>query len=159
EDRTKEILDQFAEKYHNLRVEHLQNLPNEWLGKNHALSYASEKANGEWLLFTDADVVFEKDTLRRIAAFLSTHPSDHVVAVPIVVVRGFWEKAFLTFFLVIFTIRFRTWEASWPWAPGFVGIGAFNMVRKSVYREIGGHRRIRMEVAEDIMLGKLVKRS
>ena len=51
------------------------------------------------------------------------------------------------------------WQAPWRWAPGYIGIGAFNLVRSSVYRSLGGHEQLRMEVVDDLMLGKLIKRS
>ena len=39
-----------------------------WLGKPHALQQAYENSTGEWLVFTDADVHFRPDLLRRALA-------------------------------------------------------------------------------------------
>ena len=46
-------------------VEHVRELPAGWLGKPYAMARGAALATGEWLLFTDGDVVFAEDTLAR----------------------------------------------------------------------------------------------
>src|SRR5580658_8576158 len=43
----------------NFRVIHHTELPSGWLGKTHAMWTAAKEATGDWLLFTDADVLFK----------------------------------------------------------------------------------------------------
>ena len=43
----------------------MDSLPEGWLGKNHAQHFGAGRSDGEWLLFTDADIVFEPTSLRR----------------------------------------------------------------------------------------------
>jgi glycosyl transferase family 2 len=157
-DETGEILARLSEEDARLRVIQIDELPAGWLGKNHALQRGSEAAAGEWLLFTDADVVYRPDALRRAMGLVREWRCDHLVALPLLILKGFWERSFVPFFMTMFNCRFRTWQASWGWAPGYVGVGAFNMVRAAVYRELGGHEALRLEVADDIKLGKLIKR-
>ena len=58
-DRTGEILEELATRYPDrLRVLNVESLPEGWLGKTHALYAGAAQAQGEWLLFTDADVIF-----------------------------------------------------------------------------------------------------
>ena len=54
------------------KVIHIQDLPPGWLGKTHAMWRASQIATGDWLLFTDADVLFKPDALRRAIAYAET---------------------------------------------------------------------------------------
>src|SRR4051794_32863197 len=145
-DATGEILDRLAAEDARLRVVHVTDLPEGWLGKNHALHVGSAAASGEWLLFADADVVYAPDALRRAMALALARGSDHLVALPRILVEGFWEKTFVGFFMVMFSFRFRTWQAAWRRGYGYVGVGAFNMVRAAVYRALGGHAALRMEV-------------
>lgn len=158
-DETGRILDGLALEDPRLRVLHVTELPPGWLGKNHALQRGSEAASGEWLLFTDADVLYAPDALRRVMAAVHARPCDHIVAMPRILVEGFWERAFVGYFMTMFSFRFRTWQASWKRGWGYVGVGAFSMVRTAAYREMGGHGALPMEVADDIKLGKLIKRS
>ncbi|MGA7752019.1 MAG: glycosyltransferase family 2 protein, partial [Candidatus Sulfotelmatobacter sp.] len=60
-DRTGEIMEQVAKNSGStpaLRVVHHEELPPGWLGKTHAMWTAANYATGDWLLFTDADVIF-----------------------------------------------------------------------------------------------------
>src|SRR5205085_3710499 len=70
-DRTGEIMDRVASRPATrglLRVIHVRDLPPGWLGKTHAMWTAGQQATGDWLLFTDADVVFKPDSIRRALA-------------------------------------------------------------------------------------------
>ena len=64
-----------------LRVIHHTELPAGWLGKTHAMWTAANLATGDWLLFTDADVLFKPDSLRRALAYAEAEPADHRCAV------------------------------------------------------------------------------
>lgn len=155
-DGTAAILERLAAEDPRLRLLRVTALPEGWLGKNHALHRGSELASGEWLLFTDADVHFEPDALRRALAVAVRLRVDHLVVFPQLVARGFWEHAFVSLFVTMFNLRYRTWEASRK-RGGYAGVGAFNLIRSDVYRRLGGHRSLRMEVIDDVKLGKLVK--
>src|SRR6266699_6394697 len=78
QDFTGHILDEFAARHSRLCVVHVTQLPAGWIGKPHALQNAYETATGEWLLFTDADVRFTPDVLRRAIAFVRQQNLDHL---------------------------------------------------------------------------------
>jgi hypothetical protein len=44
-------------------------------------------------------------------------------------------------------------------SSSFIGVGAFNMVKRKSYFGVGGHESIRMHPIDDIMLGKIIKRA
>ena len=67
-DGTGAILDAIAAEDTRLKVLHIEELPAGWLGKTHALHAAAATSSADWLLFTDADVLFVPDTLRRAIA-------------------------------------------------------------------------------------------
>jgi glycosyltransferase involved in cell wall biosynthesis len=156
-DATGAILDRLAAADPHLRVCHVTELPPGWLGKNHALQVASEEAKGEWLLFTDADVVFAPDTMRRAVAYACTRDIDHLVVSPRCETHSFWERLFVSYFGLMFSFKVRPWDVADPRKSAYVGLGAFNLVRAAAYRQFGGHRALPMEVADDMKLGKVVK--
>jgi hypothetical protein len=156
-DETGEILERLASGRDLLRVCTITELPSGWLGKTHALHQGSLKATGELLLFTDADVHFEPHALRDSVRALFHLDVDHLVVSPKLVLRGFWEELMTTYFFWLFGVRFRP-ELTYVNKKCFVGIGAFNMVKTASYRSFGGHTSLTMQVADDLMLGKLVKK-
>jgi hypothetical protein len=138
-------------------VIHVSELPAEWLGKTHAMWTAGQQATGDWLLFTDADVLFKPDSLRRAVAYAEAEHADHVVLFPRMIMKSPGERMMIAFFQVLFVFGHRPWRVANPKARDHMGVGAFNMVRRSVYEAVGTYRALRMEVIDDMKLGKVVK--
>ena len=159
-DRTGEIIDRIAasaKAHGRLKVIHINSLPAGWLGKTHAMWTAAKQASGDWLLFTDADVLFKPDSLRRALAYAEAEPADHVVLLPRMIMKRPGEKMMIAFFQTLFVFGHRPWKVADPKAKDHMGMGAFNLVRRRVYDAIGSYERLRMEVLDDMKLGKVVK--
>jgi glycosyltransferase involved in cell wall biosynthesis len=156
-DATSRILDEFSSAHSRLCVVHVTGLPPGWLGKPHALQKAYEASTGEWLLFTDADVRFKPDVLRRAITFARQRNLDHLTLLSDVEMVGFWETVLVTFFGLAFHIANDPHRASNPNSRFYVGVGAFQLLKRSAYEASGTHRRLAMEVVDDMKLGKIVK--
>ena len=159
QDRTPAILHEFERDHHNLAVIDVAELPPGWLGKPHALVAGVEQSHGEWLVFTDADVHFEPEVLRCALALALQRHWDHLSLFAAVEMRGFWEITSISYFGLGFVFGNEPWLASNPRSARYVGVGAFQLVRRVAYEKSGGHRRLRMDVIEDMKLGKLMKTS
>ncbi len=157
-DETGAILERLARQHSRLTIKHILDLPEGWLGKNHALYVGAAEASGTLLLFTDADVVFEPTTLRRAAALMELDALDHLAAIPDVKVPGIALNAFVAAFAVFFSLYARPWKARDARSRFHIGIGAFNLIRADVYRAIGTHKAIAMRPDDDMKLGKIVKK-
>jgi len=140
-----------------LTVIRIAELPPGWLGKTHAMWTAAQQATGDWLLFTDADVLFKPDSLRRAVAYAEMEKADHVVLFPRMIMNGPGERMMIAFFQALFAFVHRPWKVADPDARDHMGVGAFNMVRRPVYDAVGTYRALRMEVLDDMKLGKVVK--
>ena len=156
-DRTGEILDKTAERYPQVKVFHKKNLPPGWLGKNHALQFGARQATGEFLLFTDADIVMEKTTLLRAINHMQKEELDHLSIIFKADVPGGLLRMVLLEFGGALMWKFKPWNVKNPESKHYMGVGAFNMVRSPVYYQIGMHERISMCPIDDIMLGKVIK--
>jgi glycosyltransferase involved in cell wall biosynthesis len=159
-DRTGEIIDQVAanaQAQGRMKAIHIPVLPPGWLGKTHAMWTAAEQASGEWLLFTDADVLFKPDALRRALAYAESATADHVVLFPQMVMKSPGEKMMIAFFQTLFVFGHRPWKVADPDTRDHMGVGAFNMVRRQVYETVGTYQALRFEVVDDMKLGKVVK--
>ena len=161
-DRTGEIMEKLAASpaaHECLRVVHHRELPAGWLGKTHAMWTASNEATGDWLLFTDADVLFKPDSLRRALAYAESEPADHVVLFPQMIMKRPGEYMMIAFFQTMFMFGHRPWKVADPSTDDHMGVGAFNLVRRSVYDKVGTYEALRMEVLDDMKLGKVVKKA
>ena len=91
-DATGSILERISLDYPSLQILHLEELPENWLGKNHALEQGAIIAAGEYILFTDADVIFQPDSLQRAVAHADREQlgmlDHHAVAAPGVLYRN-----------------------------------------------------------------------
>jgi cellulose synthase/poly-beta-1,6-N-acetylglucosamine synthase-like glycosyltransferase len=156
-DRTGEILDRLAAEFPQLNIVHLTELPAGWLGKNHALQLGADRSRGEYLLFTDADIVFEPTALRRAIGYTLANRVDHLAATPDMHMPSWLLTSFIVTFGIYFSLYCRLWAIRNPKSRAHVGIGAFNLVRAEVYRALGGHQPIRMRPDDDLKLGKIIK--
>jgi cellulose synthase/poly-beta-1,6-N-acetylglucosamine synthase-like glycosyltransferase len=156
-DGTAAILDEMAQLHNRLRVFHIAELPEGWLGKNHALYYGARHASGEFLLFADADVVMHPSTVGRAMRYIVQEQVDHVTVGPEIDMPGLLLRIFSGVFTLFFALYARPWKAKDPRSSRHVGIGAFNLVRASAYHASGTHEAIAMRPDDDMKLGKILK--
>ncbi|HEY5255607.1 MAG TPA: glycosyltransferase, partial [Acidobacteriaceae bacterium] len=161
-DATGHLMDELAaspDSRGRLRVLHVTELPDGWLGKPHAMVLAADGATSDWLLFTDADVIFDPRAIRLAIQFAEQSRGDHMVLYPTLILRGIAEKMLIGFFQSVSALAGRPWKIADPKATkDYIGVGAFNLIRRPVYEALGGYAELRMEVLEDMRLGFRAKR-
>ena len=160
-DETSAIIDTIAAQHpEKLRALHVTELPPGWLGKTHAMAVAARQAPTDYLLFTDADVLFHPASIRLTLANAAATNADHLVLVPTNIIKRWDEAAILGFFQIFCLWAARPWRIADPKAKrDAIGLGAFNLLRRSAYIEIGGYESLRMEIIEDLGLGRRIKRA
>jgi glycosyltransferase involved in cell wall biosynthesis len=158
-DRTGEILAEMAAADARLGVINIAELPVGWLGKNYALYRGAERASGELLLFTDADVVMEPSAVANAVNYLRANRLQHLAVMPTVRTPTLALRIFCSAFGIFFSGYMRQWKAKDPASGRFIGIGAFNLVTAEAYRAVGTHIAIAMRPDDDIKLGKLLKKA
>ncbi|MFO0724271.1 MAG: glycosyltransferase family 2 protein [Myxococcota bacterium] len=155
-DATGAILDRLAAEDPRLRAIHIQTLPPGWLGKVHALHQGQRAASGEWLLLTDADVHFRRGALSSAVAVAEREGLDHLTAMPMVKAHSLPLRAVLVSFAVTISFMAKPHRIGLPGSKAFGGIGAFNLLRASRFRETAGFPWLKLEVADDMAIGKLM---
>ncbi len=157
-DETGRVMDELAATDPRLKVIHVTELPEGWLGKNHAMHLGQLAAHGDWLLFTDGDVIFEKTALRRAVLYAVSERIDMLTLFPRMIPGDYWENAVIVFFSLAFMAGTRPNKVRNPLEKNsYVGIGAFNMVRRTAYDCAGGHRKLALEILDDVRLGQMMK--
>jgi glycosyltransferase involved in cell wall biosynthesis len=157
-DETPRIAARHARVDPRVRVVRVDELPAGWLGKVHALSVGAAEATGDWLLFSDADVHYAPHLLRRVVRHAERDQRD-VIALWPHFTPGSWlrDTSFSAFSRFLVTAGLL-WRVSDPRSEVAVGGGVFTMIRREVFARSPGFAALRLEVADDVALGQLMKR-
>lgn len=156
-DGTGHLVDALAKTDARVKAVHVKQLPGNWIGKVHAINAGAKVATGEWLLFTDADVHFHQGILRKAMAYALNENSDHLTLLPRVDTHLFWLETAIAAFRLMFLSSANASRLNNPNSKAFIGVGAFNMVKKSALKKSKGLEWLRMEVIDDMGLGLLMK--
>ena len=94
-DATGAILQSLARSDERLRVIEGEELPAGWLGKPYAMQQAFTHARGEWILATDADMIFDKAALRTAMDRTLEEKGDALTLIPHFEAGSFWERVMI----------------------------------------------------------------
>ncbi|MDX6209666.1 MAG: hypothetical protein QOE24_2057 [Frankiales bacterium] len=132
--------------------------PQGWLGKPYACQQLADAANGDVLVFLDADVTLASSGLAATVAMLeqfdlvSPYPRQQAVSLLERLVQPLLQWSWLTF------LPLRLAETS-PRPALAAANGQLIAVRRAAYERAGGHAAVRDEVIEDVALLRAIKRS
>jgi glycosyltransferase involved in cell wall biosynthesis len=158
DDGTGDIIDALAARDERVKAVHVRELPEGWLGKVNALNVGTQKASGELLLFTDADVHFEPDCLRRAVTWMEREQLGHMTLLPRLIGNSFAMNAATSFFAVGYLLTVRVWKVGKPGSKAYAGVGAFGLVRRTDFEKSPGWEWLRLELGDDVGLGMMMVR-
>ena len=156
-DNTDAVLERMKTRYPNIILHNISELPKGWMGKSHALYSGAGQAHGDYLLFTDADIIMEKTTLSRAMHHMLDNKLDHMSLFFGSIAQGGLLNTLFMDAGIGLMLLFKPWKAKDKNSNKYMGAGAFNLVRASAYRAIDGHSTFAMHPIDDIMLGKVLK--
>lgn len=158
-DRTGEIVDALAAEHARLKAVHVDELPEGWVGKVYAMSRGLDAAAGEWILFSDADVAVESDLLTRVVAYAEENGFEHIAVYPSFAEANPLIDLVLTASSRVGLAGSAAWKVSDPTSKAAIGVGSFNLVKRSALDRTAGLEWLRLEIADDISLGQMLKES
>jgi len=132
--------------------------PEGWFGKPWACHQGSEVAQGDLLLFTDADTVHGADLLGKAVQGLLREEADALTVLGRQVMESFWERLLQPQFFMLLAFRFpRTGVPKKPkqWKEAIAN-GQYILFHREVYDALGGHEAVKGEVVEDMRLAQLL---
>jgi glycosyltransferase involved in cell wall biosynthesis len=134
-------------------------LPENWTGKNNAMSAGAKIAKGKWLLFTDADTFHKPGSLARAVAEAQREGAALLSYSPEQEVNTFWEKAVMPVIFAELAASYPPAKVRDPSSPVAAANGQYLMVTREVYDAVGGYPRIAGDLLEDVGMARLVKSS
>jgi glycosyltransferase involved in cell wall biosynthesis len=157
-DRTAEIVEGLSRHDARVRLLRSAELPTGWVGKNHAVWIGSREAQGDWLLFTDADAVHAADSAKRAMDLATQHNAALVSLSPEQVVETWYEKSLIPYVYCRLSHKFSFDEVNDPRKEAAAANGQFILIRQNAYEAVGGHASVASEVLEDVALARHMKR-
>jgi glycosyltransferase involved in cell wall biosynthesis len=158
-DSTAERLASLVLEISRLRIIEAGNLPPGWVGKSHAAWLGAAQARGDWLLFTDADVIHLPGSAARALADAKRTGAALVSYSPDQELRTWGERMLIPFVFIRLASRFSYQAVSNPRLPAAAANGQYLMIRREAYDAVGGHAGVRGQVIEDVVLARLLKKS
>jgi chlorobactene glucosyltransferase len=159
EDSTLAILRTYAEKYpQKLRCFDGAPLPPDWQGKCYAMHQLVGHADGEFMLFTDADTVHNPDSIAFAVSNLVESNADLISGYIHQKLSSVGEKLtvplmyMLTNFILLMPLDKILKNSMFAAA-----IGQYIAVRTSAFKSIGGYEAVKKMTTEDMYLARKFK--
>lgn len=157
-DNTGTILKTIARSDERLHVIEGDELPPGWLGKPYAMQQALRHARGEWILATDADMIFDAAALRTALDRVLETNEDALTLIPRFEAGSFWERVMIPTWEWVFLMFMIFYRINDPKSDGAAAIGGFFLIRRTVLDRVGGYEALKDEVMEDVRLAARIKR-
>ncbi len=135
-----------------------EELPQGWVGKNYACRQLAKHAQGNYLLFTDADTMHSPQTVQAVLDCMHDFDVSLLTAQPQFELRSIGERLavpLLNFtiltLLPVALVRLR------PEPSLATGNGQLLCFQRTAYERIGGHESVKNRILEDVLLARSVK--
>ena len=159
EDNTFEIASSLAKQDSRLSVVRSVELPGDWRGKAWANQQGAAMSKGNWLLFTDADILFHPSTVKYAIATAQKEKLDLLSLVPFLECDKFWSRVVLPGFMIILNMVRPLHQSNDPKSSTAVAAGGFILTKQLIFRHEGGYHLVRESMAEDVRIAELYKKS
>lgn len=130
-------------------------LPDGWYGKPWACYQGYQAAQGELLLFTDADTRHEPELLAQAVGTLVREDAGLVTISPHQQCVTFWERVVMPQIWFLLALRYQPAAVNRARRErDVIANGQFILTTRQAYEAVGTHAAVRHEVAEDLALAQ-----
>jgi glycosyltransferase involved in cell wall biosynthesis len=156
-DHTGEIIDDIARSDSRLKVLHNPPLTQGWLGKCNAMQHGAANATGNYLLFTDADIIHTPGCFATVLSVMQKNGYDFISLCPFWNNQSFWENVNMPIYFFGVAKLLATPGLEDPDSANAVATGALMLINTRVFRDIGGFQGVKGEMLDDVGLARLLK--
>ena len=158
-DNTKNIINKYIDDNKNIKLISGENLPNGWIGKHWACEQLAKNAKGNYILFLDADTAINKEIIKTAVSQMQIQSAELITTIPRKKPRCIAEKLLFPFIDWI-SLAFLPIKISQKLNNSYLSatFGQFMLFKKDAYDAIGGHKKIKDNILDDINLGRMIKK-
>jgi len=155
-DSTFEIIQKFKESK-RIRIFRAGPKPEGWIGKNWPCYIGYSNAKGKYLMFTDADTIHSRNSIKDSVDTLRKEKLDVLTAVPKLKYPNLIVKLVLPILSVFMFSRYSPMRVNDPKVKIGYLFGSFFVITRDCYERVGTHEAVKAEIVEDGALGKKLK--
>lgn len=157
-DGTLDTLQRIASSQPRLKVMAGTPPPEGLSGKNWACAQMANQAQGDLLLFTDADTIYKPQALRMLVSASLGEQADLLTGFPHQRIQTWGERLLVPFFSWAVLCFIPLWLAYRLRLPGLSSaVGQMMLFRSEAYRKIGGHENLGTVIVDDLALARRIK--
>jgi glycosyltransferase involved in cell wall biosynthesis len=157
-DRTGELVDDIARSDARVTVLHEPPLMNGWLGKSNAMQHGAAGASGDYLMFTDADIVHAPGCFAAVLNEMQQNTYDFISLFPRCDNQSLWENVNIPIYFFGVAKLLATPGLEDPASDQAVASGALMLIKSRIFHEIGGFHGVKGEMFDDVGLARLLKK-
>lgn len=132
-------------------------LPQGWAGKVWALEQAKRVATGNWIVATDADIVFAPEAVRAAMSVAFRGRFDGVTLLPDIGAGSFGTRVVMPVAAWMIALVLPIDKSNDPKSDVALGCGAFFLMRREAHDAVGGYDAIRGEIIDDVATARALK--
>lgn len=155
-DSTFEIIQRFQENT-RIRIFKAGPKPEGWIGKNWPCYIGYTNSRGNYLMFTDADTIHSRNSIKDSVHTLREEKLDVLTAVPKLKYPNLIVKLVLPILSVFMFSRYSPMRVNDPRVKIGYLFGSFFVITRECYERVGTHEAVKSEIVEDGALGKKLK--
>ncbi|MGE5607754.1 MAG: glycosyltransferase [Bacillota bacterium] len=159
DDDSPRVIEQLQAAHPNLTVVHGITRPADWHGKQWAVKQGVDHTNTEYLLFTDADILFHPQVLKQSMRVMQTRNLEMFSLLPQLILGSPSERIALAGAMAVITGLFPLTRANDPKSRLALAAGGFILIRRDAYERVGGHAAVRNQMIEDLSLARIMKQA
>ena len=158
-DHTGAIIEQFSQRHPEVQAVHGEPLPSGWMGKNWACHQLSQHADGEILIFTDADNRPAPSAIANTVAYMRKFKLGLLSAFPEKVTITLAEKLVVPVVDMFVYAGLPLWLTYFSRSPSLAAAsGLWIAFTREAYQRINGHQAVSNQIVEDVELSRLAKK-
>lgn len=147
-------------KYNNIKLLKGKPLEKGWIGKNWACYQLSQAAQGEILIFTDADNTYENNAITNTVAYMQKFNLAMLSAFPEQKMTTFSEKLIIPLIDLMIYSFFILWSSLYVRNYIFSAAnGQWLAIKQSIYNKYNGHKAIKNKIVDDTEMSRMIKKN
>ena len=156
-DTTQEIIEAVALEDTRVTVINNPELRDGWLGKANAMQTGAAIANGDYIVFTDADIIHSQTCFASALEIFLSHEYDFFSFSPLWINKTLAENINFPMYFMGFLKLMSIPKIDDPTSKNALASGAFMLVKRSVFKNERGFECVKGNMFDDVGLAEHLK--